>query len=115
MNTHTTELEKLQVRTKVWLMQDKQHVFGPGLARLLQLVDHLGTLRGASRECGMSYRHAWSELKKAETHLEGSLVTRTTGGKGGGGMRLTNLGRDVLELYNRMNEKVRECADRNMP
>lgn len=43
----------LAVRSKVWFVCDGEHVFGPGLARLLEGVERHGTLSAAARAEGI--------------------------------------------------------------
>ena len=72
---------------------------GPELAGLLLLVDKLGSIRRAASRLGLRYSTAWDLLRSAETGLGGPLVEASRGGRGGGGARLTGLGRLVLEEY----------------
>lgn len=45
------------------------------LIDLLQAVNERGSISGAARALGLSYRHVWGELKRWETELEQQLVT----------------------------------------
>ena len=51
------------------------------LVRLLEQVEACGTLQGASRVLGLSYRNAWGQLKQAEQSL-GAPLLETTRGRG---------------------------------
>ena len=67
--------------------------------RLLAAIDTTGSITRAAREAGISYKSAWDTLD-AMNHLSSTpLVARATGGKGGGGTRLTQAGRDLLAVY----------------
>ncbi|MCG9054017.1 TOBE domain-containing protein [Laribacter hongkongensis] len=67
--------------------------------RLLAAIDTTGSITRAAREAGISYKSAWDTLD-AMNHLSPTpLVARATGGKGGGGTRLTQAGRDLLAVY----------------
>jgi molybdate transport system regulatory protein len=51
----------------------------------------------------MSYKRGWSLVREMNGAFEGPLVATDKGGKGGGGgARLTQLGRYVLDRYRRM-------------
>ena len=77
---------------------------GPGKADLLEGVRDTGSITAAGRRMGMSYKRAWL-LVDAMNHLfRVPLVTASKGGTGGGGARLTLLGREVLLRYRRMEE-----------
>jgi molybdate transport system regulatory protein len=72
---------------------------GPGKVRLLELIDESGSIREAARKMRMSYRRAWLLLQSlAETFGE-PLVETATGGRAGGGARLTVAGRQVVRRY----------------
>ncbi|MBU0639757.1 MAG: LysR family transcriptional regulator [Planctomycetes bacterium] len=100
------------VRTKVWFVVGGQHAFGTGLARLLENVDELGTLREAAAASRMSYRHAWDLIKTADKHWGKPLLVTQPGGAGGGRSELSSEGRHLLETYQRVNAEVATCADR---
>src|SRR5262249_6727060 len=85
--------------------------FGPGKARLLELIDEYGSVAGAAAAMQMSYRHAWLMVDAAEITFATRLVTRTTGGRNGGGAKLTDEGRDVLARYRDLERKATEATD----
>ena len=85
---------------KLWLETDEGMVFGPGLYRLLRKVSEVGTLKASAEGLGMSYRFAWGLIHKAEDKIGQSLVTSHKGGRsGGGGVELTEVGRQFLEEF----------------
>ena len=73
--------------------------FGEGPARLLHGIEEKGSLRAAAMSMDMAYTKALRILKKAEAALGFSLTTRSTGGKDGGGSRLTAEGKAWLASY----------------
>jgi molybdate transport system regulatory protein len=85
------------IKTKVWLERDGRFVIGDGGLKLLLGVLEHGSLLGAAKEIGWSYRHAWGYLKQAETALGVSLTTPRPGKGASRGMALTETGRLVLE------------------
>ncbi|HXC57338.1 MAG TPA: LysR family transcriptional regulator [Rhizomicrobium sp.] len=72
---------------------------GPGKVRLLELVDETGSIRKAAARMKMSYRQAWLLLKALAGTSGEALVDTATGGKSGGGARLTPLGHLVVKRY----------------
>lgn len=48
---------------------------------------------------GMSYKRAWQLIGTLNAMFKAPLVDSTRGGPGGGGAVLTDLGREVLDLY----------------
>lgn len=99
------------VRVKIWFVEGGMHIFGAGLARLLEQVDHCGTLREAAERAHMSYRHAWGLIKNAEKHQGQPLINPQPGGVGGGQSALSDHGRYLLNAYKRFSEKVDALAD----
>ncbi len=102
------------VRSKLWIQRGGRFVLGPGLAALLEGVRGLGSLRKAAQKRGISYRHAWDLVRKAETSLGGELLEKKAGGAGGGGSTLSSLGERLLRAYSRVNREVEEYARERM-
>jgi len=72
---------------------------GPGKIRLMELISKHGSISAAGKEMGMSYRRAWLLVDDINQVFREPLVEKQTGGSGGGGARLTKLGRDVVGRY----------------
>ncbi|WDZ98096.1 LysR family transcriptional regulator [Herbaspirillum sp. WKF16] len=88
------------------VMQGDTIAFGPGKADLLQAIGRSGSISGAAREMEMSYRRAWLLVEEMNRCFASPLVTTATGGARGGGAVVTDLGRDVLARYQRMQKKA---------
>ena len=99
------------VRSKIWFESAGKHIFGMGLANLLEQVDRLGTLQAAAKALNMSYRYAWDLIREAEKHLGQSLIERHAGGADGGGSVLSDHGRQMLKAFKQINEDVSAYAD----
>lgn len=65
------------------------------LLQLLEAVDQAGHIAGACKRCGVSYRHAWGVLRRAESLLGAALLTTSRRQ----GSQLTGLGRQLLHAY----------------
>lgn len=72
---------------------------GPGKVSLLEAIDRTGSLSGAARELGMSYRRAWLLLHSVNDGFREPAVELSVGGSEGGGARLTPFGRQVVAGY----------------
>lgn len=99
------------VRSKVWFESAGEHVFGNGLARLLENVSRSGTLLGAAKAADMSYRYAWNLIGMAEEHFGKTLIDRHAGGKCGGGSALSPAGSHLLAIFKQLDEEVADFAD----
>ncbi len=72
---------------------------GPGKITLMELISKHGSISAAGKEMGMSYRRAWLLVDEINHIFREPLVETQMGGSGGGGARLTRLGRDVVGRY----------------
>jgi molybdate transport system regulatory protein len=72
---------------------------GPGKITLMELISKHGSISAAGKEMGMSYRRAWLLVDEINGIVREPLVEKQMGGSGGGGARLTRLGRDVVSRY----------------
>jgi molybdate transport system regulatory protein len=78
---------------------DGGEAFGPGKARLLELIEEQGSIRGAAAAMNMSYRHAWLLLQAVEDTFGAPVISTATGGAKGGGAKLTELGKTIVARY----------------
>ncbi|OYT50972.1 MAG: MolR family transcriptional regulator [Desulfurococcales archaeon ex4484_204] len=88
-----------EVRVDVILEVGGKRVADCRVAKLLLLVGRYGSILAASRVLGIPYSRAWEALVRAERALGEKLVEVRRGGRGGGGARLTEAGRELLEEY----------------
>ena len=91
-------------------MADDTIAFGPGKAALLQAIARSGSISGAAREMGMSYRRAWLLVEQMNRCFRSPLVLTATGGAKGGGAQVTELGLDILARYQAMQQKACDAA-----
>ncbi|SDL21460.1 winged helix-turn-helix domain-containing protein [Halarsenatibacter silvermanii] len=105
----------LDINYKLWLEKDGSKVFGPGPAKMLELVDRMGSLKRAAETMDMSYSQAWNLLDSLEKRLGFELTEGKAGGSRGGGSRLTEKGRILLRKYRGLEKdfagRVQELAD----
>jgi molybdate transport system regulatory protein len=71
---------------------------GPGKIRLLEAIEAEGSITGAARRLGMSYRRAWLHID-ALGRLFREPCVLTHPGRGRGGTSLTPFGRSVVQRY----------------
>ena len=74
---------------------------------LLERIGESGSISTAASAMGMSYKAAWQAVEGMNNLSEQPLVERQTGGRHGGGTRLTPYGQRVLNACRQM-EKERE-------
>jgi len=87
---------------------------GPGKVRLLELVAETGSIRKAAAKMKMSYRRAWLLLQALDGMFGEPLAATTTGGKAGGGARMSPLGKTVVATYRRIEAGASGIATRDL-
>src|SRR5690349_19155102 len=113
-------MDRLESRIRILL--GSSIAIGPGKAALLEAIRETGSIAAAGRRMGMSYRRAWVLAKTMNACFREPLIDAAKGGVGGGGARLTAMGREVLGLYRTMEdhaatavEEARLCTIFSMP
>jgi molybdate transport repressor ModE-like protein len=67
--------------------------------RLLIALEKDGSITGASKDLGISYRKAWGMIRDIEYNLGFPLVGKRRGGKAGGRTTFTHEGKLLVEAY----------------
>lgn len=103
----------MDFQVKLWLEHNGRVIFGQGRRELLMAVANTGSLAGAARELGMSYRAAWGRMKASEERLGYNLMEPAEQGKRG--MRLTSQAHELLDRFEDLEQKAQklvanECA-----
>lgn len=104
-------MNRIVVRTKIWLEVDGEPLLGVGRERLLLAIERGGSLNAAAAELDISYRKAWAQLQQMEKHAPFALVERSKGGKGGGSTRLTAEAKELLVRFARLKSGLNELID----
>jgi molybdate transport system regulatory protein len=87
------------IEVRLFLKLDAETRIGHGKVALLEAIDRTGSISAAGRALGMTYRRAWELVDHLNKVFGRPLVTGQSGGAGGGGARLTELGREVASRY----------------
>jgi 8-oxo-dGTP diphosphatase len=90
---------KPQVR--IWLNKKNHFVVSEGRIKLLKLIDRTGSLRQAASRMKMSYRYAWGIVQKINQAAGRKVVKSVRGGKKGGNTVLTDMGRKIIDEYDK--------------
>jgi molybdate transport system regulatory protein len=101
--------ENARARIRIWIEAGGKNVFGQGRAELLKAVGKYGSLNKAAAALKMSYRAAWGKIKTAEKRLGFKLIKNPDSGRGS---RLTPAAESLLAAFERMEKKIRRCAER---
>jgi molybdate transport system regulatory protein len=87
------------IAVRLFLKLDAETRIGHGKVALLEAIAETGSISAAGRATGMTYRRAWELIDQLNKVFGRPLVEAQSGGSGGGGARLTDLGREVVTRY----------------
>jgi molybdate transport system regulatory protein len=96
----------VQCKSRLRILSGDLIALGPGKVDLLESIDREGSISQAARESKLSYRRAWNMVDTMNQCFKEPLVASTTGGKGGGGAKLTPTGKKAIKLYRKMEDKA---------
>ena len=93
------EMQGYALKGRIWIEGTDGTFLGYGRVVLLERIRQYGSISEAARSMNMSYKHAWELVESMNRQSKTSLVETATGGKGGGGTRLTEAGERAVELF----------------
>ncbi|MFZ5439442.1 MAG: winged helix-turn-helix domain-containing protein [Myxococcota bacterium] len=88
-----------RVAGRLWLEKDGETWLAWGRVVLLERIRDTGSMLAAAKSMNMSYRHAWALVEDMNRLAPAPLVERATGGRGGGGTRLTPAGEEAISAF----------------
>jgi molybdate transport system regulatory protein len=101
--------KKHKLSCKVWIEYKGKPVLGKGGAKILEAIEKEKSISKAAETADMSYRYVWNYLQKIQKAIEEPIVETYKGGKsGGGGAKLTKLGKDLLIEYKQVESYLSE-------
>src|SRR5262245_45625109 len=83
---------------------------GPGKIALLEAISDAGSISAGAKHIGMSYRRAWMLVEQINRALNKPAVAAATGGKHGGGARLTPVGEKIISIYRSIESVAQRSA-----
>lgn len=79
---------------------------GPGKIALLEAIKTTGSISDAARSLGMSYRRAWMLIDSLKQGFSETITVASTGGKGGGGVRVTSFGSSLIKQFRALEREI---------
>jgi molybdate transport system regulatory protein len=113
MTGKSTQKPTAILRAQLRVMFGDEIAFGPGKADLLDAIRETGSISGAGKKMGMSYRRAWLLVDAMNRCFQQPLVDAAKGGANGGGTQLTAFGTQVLEHYRALQQEVSAITDKH--
>ena len=90
---------------RLWLRKSEHSFLGKGRIELLEQIERTGSISKAAKAMKMAYKAAWDSLDAMNNLAEEALVDKSTGGKGGGGTRLTPYAKRLIDTYKVIHEE----------
>jgi molybdate transport system regulatory protein len=86
-------------RGRVWIDGPEGTFIGHGRTVLLERIIEHGSITKAAKSMDMAYRHAWDLVDSMNRQAKKPFVEVATGGKGGGGARVTEAGTRAIRTF----------------
>ena len=102
-------MTSVRIQFRLRILRGRDIAVGPGKIDLLEAIGKTGSITAAGRSLGMSYRRAWLLVDTMNRCFRRPVVETESGGRSGGGTRLTGTGTEALRRY-RSAEKLAEKA-----
>lgn len=90
---------------------DGERLGGEGRIALLVKIAECGSITQAAKSIKMSYKAAWDAIDQMNNLAGEALVERVSGGKGGGGTRLTQRGALLVANFTRIEQEHRHFVE----
>jgi molybdate transport system regulatory protein len=87
---------------------------GPGKIALLEAIKSTGSISDAARSLGMSYRRAWMLVNSLKQGFSEAVTVSSTGGKGGGGARVTPFGMSMIKQFRLLEREIARLGVQRM-
>ena len=90
----------------------QQRLFAdPRRIALLKQIEQTGSISQGAKNAGISYKSAWDAINEMNQLSAQTLVERATGGKGGGGAKVTRYGQRLIQLYDLLGQIQQKAFD----
>src|SRR5689334_9777003 len=96
----------------VWLKSGDETLGGAARIALLAAIRETGSITAAAKAVGLSYKAAWDAVDTMNNLAGEPLVTSATGGRGGGGTRLTASALRIIDTYRAVEREHRKFLRR---
>ena len=100
------------LKGRFWISKGESNFLAYGRITLLERIKQYGSISRAAKSMEMSYRHAWELVESMNTLASKPLVVTSTGGRGGGGARLTAEGEKMIRLFWEIHKELSEFFQR---
>lgn len=102
----------MELTSNLILELDEQPFLLEKRIELLKAIRHEGSISKAAKAVPMSYKAAWDAIDAMNNLSHTPIVSRETGGKGGGGTTLTAYGENLLQTYTILKNEQKSFLER---
>jgi molybdate transport system regulatory protein len=102
------------IKSKIWIDGKNGTFLAEGRISLMKQIIKSGSITAAAKEMKMSYKKAWEIIDGMNKEAKDPLVKRVSGGKGGGGTKVTEEGLKMITLFEKLNKKCQVFLDKEM-
>ncbi len=106
MQPTAIDSNKVVAQFRLRIKYGEEIAIGPGKIAILEAIAETGSISGAGRKLGMSYRRAWLLVDQMNQYFKEPVVRAATGGTQGGGTILTPTGLEVIQLYRTIEQQA---------
>jgi len=104
--------KKNGIHIKLFINDNEETLLCRGRLLFLEAVDECGSISGAARRLGYSYRKAWGLVKKTNRASDRVIIKTSTGGFTGGGAHLTEDGINMVRIFRKFLDETGRMTDR---
>lgn len=102
--------ESLKVEAMLALRREGRPLVGRDRIELLEAVDTHGSITKAAKAVGLSYKAAWDALNAVNNLLPSPAILGQTGGRQGGGAKVTEEGHALIAGFRLLEERLGRVA-----
>ncbi len=100
------------IKGRLWIEGKSGTFVGFGRVVLLERIKRYGSITNAAKSMKISYRHAWELVDSMNSQSKTPLVKTATGGKNGGGAKLTETGQAAIAEFWTLYKKLARFLER---
>lgn len=96
----------MNVYLSFWIKENDSNFLGKGKITLLKHINQTGSLSKAAKIMKMSYKAAWDDIQSINRIAPQVVVETNTGGKNGGGSKISAYGLELIEAFETLEEMI---------
>jgi molybdate transport system regulatory protein len=103
-----------KIKSRIWIEGENGTFLAEGRVILLKQIIESGSISAAAKTMKMSYKKAWEIIDGMNKEAKKPLVMRISGGKGGGGTKVTEEGLKAIQLFEKLNKNCQIYLDKEI-